>query len=150
MKKTHQVGTEWKGKVAFHSRIKHHTVKIDAAPELGDDTGPNPKPLLLSSLAGCTGMDVVELLRKMRVPFDGLDIDISAELTDEQPQVYSHIQLTYNFYGPELEAKREKVEKAVRLSQEELCGVTAMLKKNCPVEYTIELYELKPGTSGRP
>jgi len=143
MKKTHQVNTEWKGKVAFHSHIKHHTVKIDAAPELGDDTGPNPKPLLLSALAGCTGMDVVELLRKMRVPFDGLDIDIRAELTDEQPQVYSHIHLTYKFYGPDLEAKRQKVEKAVRLSQEELCGVTAMLKKNSPVDYTIQFLDAK-------
>jgi putative redox protein len=133
------VNTIWKNKMAFDSHVDNHTIRIDTGGEIGDDSGPSPKKLLLSSLAGCTGMDVVSLLKKMRVLITGFEIDIEADLTEEHPKVYSEIRLVYRFFGEEL--NKEKVEKSVRLSQEKYCGVSAMLKKNCPVNYRIEYVE---------
>ncbi len=125
--------------MAFDSQIDKHTVRIDTGGDLGDDTGPSPKKLLLASLAGCTGMDVVSLLKKMRVDVDGFEMDIEADLTEEHPVVYSEIRLVYRFYGSNL--KREKIEKAVNLSKDKYCGVSAMLKKNSPIHYSIEYVE---------
>jgi len=136
---THTVKTIWKDKMAFDSQIDKHTLRIDAAGLLGDDSGPSPKKLLLASLAGCTGMDVVSLLKKMRVPFTNFEMDIDADLTDEHPKVYEEIRIIYRIFGNDL--NQEKVEKAIDLSQEKYCGVSAMLKKNSPVNYSIEYVE---------
>jgi putative redox protein len=135
----HSVKTNWKNKMAFDSQIDKHTVRIDTGGELGDDSGPSPKKLLLASLAGCTGMDVVSLLKKMRVTITGFEIDIEADLTEEHPKIYSEIRLVYRFFGTDL--NKEKVEKSVRLSQEKYCGVSAMLRKNSPINYRIEYIE---------
>ena len=132
----HNIKTIWKDKMAFDSQIDTHTVRIDTVAPLGNDSGPSPKKLLLASLAGCTGMDVVSLLNKMRVPFTIFEMDIDAGLTEEHPKVYSEIRITYRIFGNNL--NKEKVEKAVALSQEKYCGVSAMLKKNSPINYTIE------------
>ena len=132
----HKVITAWKDKMAFDSKIDNHTIRIDTNGELGDNTGPSPKKLLLSALAGCTGMDVVSLLKKMRVPFTNLEMDIEADLTDEHPKVYSEIRITYKLFGKDL--NQEKVKKAIELSQEKYCGVNAMLRKNSNIKYTIE------------
>lgn len=132
----HFVSTEWKGKQAFHSTNKDgHTIPIDGNNEESDHIGPNPKGLMLSSLAGCTGIDVVDLLKKMRVKFTALKMDITAELTTEHPKVYSEMHLDYFFEG-EI-PKPEKVVKAVRLSQERYCGVSAMIRMICPLTYSI-------------
>ena len=135
----HTVNTKWKDKMAFDSQVDNHTIRIDTGGEMGDDSGPGPKKLLLSSLAGCTGMDIVSLLKKMRVPITGFEMDIEADLTEEHPKVYSEIRLVYRFFGKEL--NRDKVEKSVRLSQEEYCRVSAMVKKNSPINYSIEYVE---------
>lgn len=131
----HVVKTKWQNKMAFDSQIDKHSIRIDSGGEMGDDSGPGPKKLLLASLAGCTGMDVVSLLKKMRVDIEGFEIDIEADLTKEHPIVYSEIRLVYRFFGKDL--NKEKVEKAIRLSQEKYCGVSAMLRKNCPINYSI-------------
>ena len=125
--------------MAFDSQIDNHTLRIDISGDMGDDTGPSPKKLLLSSLAGCTGMDVASLLKKMRVQIKGFEMDIEADLTEEHPKVYSEIRLVYRFFGKDL--NKEKVEKSVRLSQERYCGVSDMLKKSCPIIYSIEYVE---------
>jgi len=135
----HTVNTIWKEKMAFDSQIDNHTIRIDTGGELGDDSGPSPKKLLLASLAGCTGMDVVSLLKKMRVSITGFEMDIEADLTEEHPKVYSEIRLVYRFFGTEL--NKEKIEKSVRLSQDKYCGVSAMLKENSPINYSIEYVE---------
>ena len=140
----HTINTVWKDKMAFDSQVDNHTFRIDTGGELGDDSGPSPKKLLLASLAGCTGMDVVSLLKKMRAPFTGLEIDVEADLTEEHPKVYSEIRLIYRFFGTDL--NKEKVEKAVRLSQERYCGVSAMLNKNSPIHYSIEYLGEKVGS----
>ena len=135
----HQVKTIWKDKMAFDSQIDNHTVRIDTAGLLGDDSGPSPKKILLSALAGCTGMDVVSLLKKMRVSFTDFEMDIDADLTEEHPKVYSEIRILYRVFGTQL--NKDKVKKAVDLSQEKYCGVSAMLEKNSPITYNIEYIE---------
>lgn len=133
---TYQVNTKWVDGMAFDSQVGDHTVRVDASGELGNNTGPSPKKLLLTSLAGCTGIDVVSLLNKMRVSFEGLDIDIQADLTEEHPKVFSEIRMIYKVYGKNIQ--KEKVAKAVEMSKTKYCGVSAMLEKNSPIKYSIE------------
>ena len=137
----HNIKTIWKNNMAFDSQIDNHNIRIDAGGNSGDDTGPSPKKLLLASLAGCTGMDVVSLLKKMRVNFLNFEIDIHADLTTEHPKVYSEIRIIYRLFGDHLD--KNKVKKAIDLSQEKYCGVSAMLKKNSPIKYSIEYVETK-------
>ncbi len=102
----------------------------------GANSGPSPKKLLLATLAGCTGIDVVALLQKMRVAYSDFEITTNAELTEEHPKVFSNIEIIYRIKtAPE---NHEKVEKAVSLSKEKYCGISAMLRKNSPIEYRIE------------
>ncbi len=122
-----------------HQNGQHFTANLNGF-ELsmsGDENinGARPKPLLLASLAGCTGIDVVSLLDKMRVEYTDFSLVVNADLTDEHPKVYSAIYLTYRIKVNEVD--REKVEKAVKLSEEKYCGVSAMLGKNCPIHVNI-------------
>ena len=132
----YQINTVWKEKMAFDSQLGNHTIRMDTTPEMGDDTGPSPKQLVLAGLAGCTGMDVASLLKKMRVEYDSFEIYTEADLTEEHPIVFSEIRLVYRFKGENI--NQEKVEKAVALSKERYCGVSAMLQKNSPIFYSIE------------
>ncbi|MCB0641291.1 MAG: OsmC family protein [Phaeodactylibacter sp.] len=134
---THQVSTEWVGKRAFDHQIQDHIVRTDALEiQGGDNSGPSPKRLLLAGLTGCTAVDIVSILDKMRVPIDSLRITAEADLGEEHPKVYTHIRMQYIVSGKNID--RTKVERAVKLSQEQYCGVAAMLRKNCPIDYTIE------------
>ena len=125
--------TIWKTGQAFESLQKDSKIEIDAA------NGFSPKALLLSGLAGCSGIDVVEILEKMRVPFADLHIDAEAEQTDDHPRVFKSINLTYRIRTGE--ENREKVKKAVDLSLDKYCGVAAMLKKNSRIDYEIVISE---------
>lgn len=127
--------TRHTGNTAFETEIGKHKVVMDTGSE-GDDLGPSPKRLLLGTLAGCTGMDVVSLLRKMRVPFSDFEILTEADLTEEHPRVFKHVLIVYRIRVDE--QYRDKMEKAVNLSVEKYCGITAMLRKNSPVEHRIE------------
>jgi putative redox protein len=126
------VSTHWLGDEQFDCHISGHIVRTDTSNDPEKKTGPTPKPLMLTSLAGCTGIDVVTLLKKMRVPITGLRMDVKGELTDTVPKLYSHIQLDYYFEGEDL--KTEKILKAVKMSKEQYCGVSAMLEMVCPIE----------------
>ncbi len=126
--------------MAFEATVNGHKIMIDAAGEVGgNDRGPRPKPMLLLALGGCTGMDVVSILKKMRVEFDGLNIEVEGELTEEHPKVYHTLTLVYKFKGKGLDM--DKLEKAVSLSQERYCGVTAMLNKAARIDHRIEVEE---------
>ncbi len=136
-----QVITKHDGGMAFSANIDGHTITLDSHPEFGgSDSGPQPKPLLLLSLSGCTGMDVVSLLKKMRVEYADFQITVDAELTDEHPRYYQKINLTYSIRTkPEY---HNKVNKAVDLSQERYCGVSYMLSKSAELTYGINFLEL--------
>lgn len=133
--RTHAV---WQGDMAFSLELDGHTMVVDADESVGGtDRGPKPKGLLLTGLAGCTGMDVVSILAKMQMPFDRFEIDIDGETTTEHPKVYNAVTVVYRFWGDALDGG--KIEKAVRLSQDKYCGVAATLKHTAELDYRIEL-----------
>ncbi|MDD5507028.1 MAG: OsmC family protein [Bacteroidales bacterium] len=133
-----KVRIKWNGNMAFDADVNGFAIRMDATPEAGGkNLGPRPKPLTLAALGGCTGMDVVSILEKMRVTLESFDMKIEAEQTDEHPRVYKKIHIVYTFRGKELPL--EKIQKAVDLSQEKYCGVSAMLRKAAAVTYEIEL-----------
>lgn len=123
---SHKISLSHLGEDKFDVLQNGKTIRIDAAPE-EVSTGVRPKALILSALAGCTAIDVVELLRKMRVEFTDFKIDVQAELTEEHPKTYKTVDLVYYVKLTSL-ADKDKMEKAVNLSQEKYCGVTAMVK----------------------
>ena len=136
-----QIITKHTGGMAFDTVIDGHTLTIDADPDFGGiDSGAKPKPLLLLSLSGCTGMDVVSLMNKMRVEYADFQVTVDAELTDEHPKYYHKIHLTYSLKTkPEY---HEKVKKSVTLSQERYCGISYMLSKSSELTHEIDFQEL--------
>lgn len=128
---------DWKGGMQYDAQIGEHTLTLDASEELGGtNLGPRPKSLLLAALAGCTGMDIASLARKMRVEFDRIEIEADAEKNDEIPTVYTSMTLIYRFEGKGIDP--EKPLKMVSLSQERYCGVSEMLRKVAPI--AVEVY----------
>lgn len=128
----------WKGDMAFDAELNGHHFFIDAADTSGGkNLGPRPKGLLLSALAGCTGMDVVSILKKMKVQDYSFSIDVSADSTEEHPKTYSKIYLNFVFEGNELPV--DKIRRAVELSEIRYCGVSAMLKKSAEIKSRIIL-----------
>ncbi len=111
------------------------TITMDARPEHGGvGAGPSPTETVLLALGGCTGMDVVSVLKKMRAPLEGLDMRITAERAEERPRVFTRIALEYTFVVAGL--RPDQVERAVELSQTRYCSVSAMLKQVAPLTYT--------------
>jgi len=130
----------WKGKMAFEAEIDGKKFMIDADERVGgENQGPTPKPLMLTSLAGCTGMDVVSILKKMRVELDDFQVSVEGELTEEHPKHFVKMMVTYEFWGKDLPL--DKIKKAVSLSEERYCGVSVVYKKVMPVESEIILHE---------
>jgi putative redox protein len=133
-----QISVVWKGNMAFEAKIDQYSVMMDATPAVGGtNQGPTPKPLLMASLGGCTGMDVVALCKKMRQEVESLEIILKGTIADEHPMKYESIHLIYEFKGRDLEA--DKLQKAVDLSQEKYCGVSETLKRGMPVTYEIRI-----------
>lgn len=128
----------WTDEMAFDVELEGHHFMIDADEEFGGkNRGPSPKALLLSSLAGCTGMDVVSLLRKMKMPFDKFALEVEGEVAEKHPKSYTDIVIRYIFRGKELD--RDKIEKSVKLSLDKYCGVHTMLAKSANVRHEIVL-----------
>lgn len=136
----YELKTRWTGKnIAFTSEVDGFTVNMDSPQDTNAD-GPSPKRLMLLSVLGCTGMDVISLLEKMRVPVDEFTIEGIAPITEEHPKVFESVHLIYKVKGSGI--KRDKVEKAIDLSQTRYCGVSIMLKKHCPVTWELEIEEV--------
>jgi putative redox protein len=130
----------WKKDMAFEAEVDGFKLMLDAEPEVGgQDQGPRPKPLTLVSLAGCTGMDVISILGKMRVVPDYFNVSVEGELTEEHPRIYHKILLVYEFRGEGLDM--EKLRKAIDLSQDRYCGVSALLKKSAEITYEIKILD---------
>ncbi len=104
-----------------------HWVPMDGPEQFGgSDGGIRPKELLLLALAGCTGSDVASILTKMREPFTRFEVIVDGEMAEEHPKVYKNLHITYKFWGEGL--KPANIEKAISLSTEKYCAVSAMLK----------------------
>lgn len=120
----------------FESVAPEGDVMIDAAEEVGGQgKGLRPKAMMLTSLAGCSGMDIASLLKKMRAEVADFKIDVEAHLTDEHPKYYDKVHVTYRFFGTDF--KKDKIEKAVNLSVDRYCGVMEMFRQFA--EVTIEI-----------
>jgi putative redox protein len=124
-----KITTEWKGGMTFESdNPSGKTVMMDTDVEGSNERfGLSPKAMMLSALAGCTGLDVVSVLDKMKVTDYDFKMDVSGELTDEHPKYYHKVKLDYHFYGKDLNHK--KIQKAVDLSVEKYCGVMEMFRQ---------------------
>ena len=123
--------------MAFTSTINGHDVVMDTtADEGGEDTGPSPKRLMLASIAGCTGIDIVSILNKMKVDFSDFSIGVHAALSAEHPKIYNHVKITYKIKLAEED--KSKMIKAVALSTEKYCGVYAMFSTFAKMDTEID------------
>ena len=130
----------WNEKMRFSTNVNGHDMILDADESVGgEDKGPRPKPLMLVALGGCTGMDVISILRKMRVDVDDFHVKIEGELTGEHPRYYHKIHVVYEFRGKGL--PMDKLEKAISLSEERYCGVSAVYRQAAEMTSEIRIIE---------
>jgi len=118
----------------------NHWITMDGPENFGgSNAGIRPKELLLLALAGCTASDVVTILEKKKVKLNNFEINITAQMQEEHPQVYTEINLEYVFYGSNI--SHEAVERAIELSQTKYCSVTAMLQKAINIKHSYKIIE---------
>ncbi|MBT8302495.1 MAG: OsmC family protein [Maribacter sp.] len=134
MGSTNHITTKWLGNMTFESNNPSgHNLTIDIAKEDGGDgNGFRPKALMLSSLAGCSGLDVASLIKKMKLEVEDFMIETIANLTDEHPKFYDSVKIEYHFHGNNLNEK--KLQRAVDLSIEKYCGVMEMFRQFAQLE----------------
>ena len=134
------VNVEWMENMAFKAVVNDHEIVIDAVDNVGgEDRGPRPKPLMLASLAGCTGMDVISILKKMRVEPDYFNVVVEGELTEEHPKHFYKMHVIYEFKGKNL--PMEKLKKAVSLSEDRYCGVSVTYKQTMELTSEIKILD---------
>lgn len=132
----HEIETMWMGKMQFNALVNGHTIIMDAPERVGgEDNGPIPKPFVLSALSGCTGMDVVALLRKAGRHLHEFDLKVSGEISKQPPIEYTSVHIVYEMKGNAED--RQAALDAVTQSQERLCGVSHMLKRIMPVTWQV-------------
>ena len=134
---THSVNTVFAGGMAFIADINGHKVTMDTTTDEGGvDSGASPKRLMLASLAGCTGIDMVSILDKMKVSFSDFSIAVHAALSAEHPKIYTYVKMTYTIKVAEED--KPKVIKAVNLSKDKYCGVYAMFSSFAKMDTEID------------
>ena len=132
----HEIETQWMGKMQFNAIVNGHTIIMDAPERVGgEDNGPIPKPFVLTALSGCTGMDIIAILRKAQKEVQDLTIKVTGELSNQQPVMYVAIHVNYDFKGDNF--SKVTALDAVTLSQEKYCGVSQMLKKALPITWEV-------------
>ena len=135
-----KIKVNWQKNLSFLAEVNNHKIVLDASEQVGgENKGPRPKPLLMAALAGCTGMDVVSILKKMRVELDDFNVYVEGDITEEHPKQFTSMHIVYEFKGKNL--PEEKLQKAVDLSDERYCGVSAMFKKAIEVTHEIKILE---------
>ncbi|MDP5082402.1 MAG: OsmC family protein [Winogradskyella sp.] len=132
-----KITTHWKGNMVFESdNPRWPSIMMDASEEFGGTgKGMAPKAMMLSSLAGCSGLDVISTLDKMKEEIDDFKIEVSGELTTEHPKYYHTVRVDYHFYGSNL--NKNKCKRAVNLSVDKYCGVMEMFRQFAKVETNI-------------
>ncbi len=132
-----KVTTQWKRDMVFESdNPRWPSIMMDASEDFGGtNSGMAPKAMMLSSLAGCSGLDVVSVLNKMRVKIDDFKMVVEGELTDEHPKYYHKVSVDYHFYGKDL--KENKIKSAIDLSVEKYCGVMEMFRQFAEIKINI-------------
>ncbi|MDA9341728.1 OsmC family protein [Flavobacteriaceae bacterium] len=137
----HKVTTTWKNKMLLESdNPLGKNLLMESGPDFGgSNQGLSPKALMLSSLGGCTGLDLLSLLKKMRVEIEGFKVIVNGELTEEHPKYYDKVSIDYYFIGTDL--NKENIKKAVSLSEERYCGVIKMFRAFAEVTIAIHFNE---------
>jgi putative redox protein len=134
------IDLKWKQNMAFEAEVGGHKIMVDTNTESGgENLGPSPKALMLVSLAGCTAMDVVAILKKMHVDLKAFRILTEGDVAEDHPKRYQQMHLIYEFTGHKLPL--DKLQKAIDLSVEKYCGVMATLQSALPITYEIKTVE---------
>ncbi len=137
---THEITTKWNGKMKFVADVNGFPITMDASDKAGgENSAPNPKPFVLVALSGCTGMDVIAMLRKAQKEPTYFDMTVSGSVSETHPKQYENIHVRYILKSEEDNA--DAIIRAVKLSQEQYCGVSAMLQQSLPVTWSIKLNE---------
>lgn len=134
----HEITMNWKGDMSFEGIVDGHKIALDADTSAGGkNSGARPKPLMLLALSGCSGLDVIYILKKMRIEVEDFNVSVSAELTEDHPIVYNSMHLVYEFKGKNL--NYDKLKSVIEMSQEKYCGVYAMYKQFVKITYDIKI-----------
>jgi putative redox protein len=129
----HIVKSTWVEEMKFDADISNHHVILDDGEKA---IGPSPKRLMLAALGACTGMDVVSILNKMKVKFTQFSVEVEANVKEQYPKIYESVLITYSI---KIEDKdKAKMEKAIKLSQDKYCSVSAMFKAFATLDTRIE------------
>ena len=132
----HHVQTDWLEGLNFEATIDGHRIVMDVPERVGGkNAGTIPKPLLLTALSGCTGMDVAAIVNRSSSPFTAFSVSVDGDLTDRPPITYTAIRVQYTMEGSA--EGRDRAISAVRKSIEQLCGVAFLLKKVVPLSWTL-------------
>ena len=135
------VTADWLDGLAFEAEVTGHKIIMDAEANVGGkDRGPQPKPLMLVALAGCTGMDVISILQKMKVPVEKFRLVVEGDLTNEHPKHFYKMHIIYEFTGKNLPP--DKLQHAIELSQDKYCGVSATYKKALELTWEMKINEV--------
>ena len=136
----HVIDLAWKESMTFETDLDGHSFILDATPDSGgNDRGPRPKKLMLAALAGCTGMDVISILAKMKIVPEEFNVIVEGDVADDHPKKYTQMKVIYQFKGKNLSV--EKLQKAIDLSQEKYCGVSAVYRDALKLETEIRIVE---------
>ena len=136
MGKQHEVSASWSSDLKFIGEVNDQVIALNGngSKESGEAT---PKPLMLLALAGCTGMDVISILKKMHQNIEDFNVTVSGDLTDDYPITYKKMHIIYAFKGKEL--SHDKLQRAIELSLNKYCGVAAIYKHVMEVSYEIQI-----------
>ncbi len=132
----------WQKDMVFDVEVNGHHILLDADEKWGGkNSGPRPKPLVLAALSGCSGMDVVSILDKMKITDYDMTVDVVGEMTETHPMYYHSITMTFIFSGTDLHV--DKIIKAIKLSTEQYCGVYAMLQKSADISVKLVVNDME-------
>lgn len=129
---------EWNAGLSFKGLAGKNSVLIDTKPPMGSDNGASPKEIVALAIAGCSGMDVISLLKKYKQLPKSFKVDVDVEQTEQgvYPVIFKSVLLNFFIDGV---VEESKAIEAVKLSMTEYCGVAAMIAKSCPITYTVLL-----------
>ncbi len=131
-----QCDTQWIGGIGFEAKVRGHKFIMDSTGDYEQqDRGPSPKELLLASICGCSGMDVVAILQKMRVDLTTCQVLAKTETSSGYPSIFTEVKLQFLIQSPNV--KIDQAIKAVTLSMTKYCGVSAMVVNSSPITYEI-------------
>ncbi|RYL86651.1 OsmC family protein [Sporolactobacillus sp. THM19-2] len=131
-----ELTVKWAGNMAFSgATASGHEIRMDAAEEIGgQNSGARPMELVMNAVAGCTGIDIIMILKKMRLDPTSFHMDIKGDRAENPPKVFTNIHIHYALEG---ELPEDKVIRAIQLSKDKYCSVAHSLKADITASYSI-------------